>query len=185
MSDAAILATSSALGASRKDSQLVTPQGEPLLNRIAGVVIDHRPLHEDERGELQEVYNPAWGLHTDPLVYAYFVSIRPGQTRGWVVHKIQDDRLFFMRGTFRIALFDDRPESETYGMLNVFVISERNRGLLVIPKGVFHALKNIGREEANFMNLPTRPYNHEDPDKYRLPLKNDYIPFAFEDETGS
>jgi dTDP-4-dehydrorhamnose 3,5-epimerase len=35
------------------------------------------------------------------------------------------------------------------------------------------------------MNLPTRPYNHEDPDKYRLPLKNDYIPFSFDDEPAS
>jgi dTDP-4-dehydrorhamnose 3,5-epimerase len=181
MSNATISAKLSAAAASRKDLQTVTPQSEPIVKRISGVVIDHRPLHEDERGELQEIYNPAWGLLPDPLVYAYFVSVRLGQVRGWVVHRLQDDRLFIIRGTFRVALFDDRSESPTYGMLNVFVMSDRNRGLLIIPKGVFHALKNIGNDDAHFMNLPTRPYDHKDPDKYRLPLKNDFIPFSFDD----
>ena len=165
-----------------KDRQTVSPEGERLNQRITGVVVDHRPLQEDERGELQEIYNPAWGLHPDPLVYAYFVGIRPRQVKGWVVHRLQDDRLFFVRGTTRVALFDDRPESSTYGMLNVIVISERNRGMVIIPRGVFHALKNIGNDDAFFINLPTRAYNHRDPDKYRLPVKNNLIPFAFDED---
>ena len=167
-----------------KDRQTVSPEGEPIAQRIAGVVIHRRPLQEDERGELVEIYSPEWGIHSHPLVYAYFVSIRPRQIKGWVLHKLQDDRLFFLGGVIRIALFDDRPDSPTYHMLNVFVMSERNRGLVIIPKGVFHALKNIGTDDASFVNLPTRPYNHADPDKYRLPVKNDLIPFAFEDASG-
>ena len=54
----------------------------------------------------------------------------------------------------------------------------------MIPKGVFHAVQNLGQTEAVFINLPTRAYNHEDPDKYRLPLKNDLIPFSFDDGRG-
>lgn len=168
-----------------KDSQTVTADGQSLRPRIAGVVIDHRTLQEDERGELVEIYSMEWGLHPAPLVYAYLVSIRPHQIKGWVVHERQDDRLFFVRGVTRIALYDNRPESPTRGTLNLFVMSERNRGLVVIPRGVFHALKNIGNEESFFINLPTRPYNHADPDKFRLPVKNDLIPFAFEDEPRS
>jgi dTDP-4-dehydrorhamnose 3,5-epimerase len=173
-----------ASAAARKDKQTVSPSGERLAQRISGVIIDRRPLHEDERGELQEIYNPAWGLHPDPLVYAYFVSIRPRQVKGWVVHRFQDDRLFILHGVFRVALFDDRPESPTFRMLNVFVMSHRSRGTLIIPRGVFHALKNIGEDDASFLNLPTRPYNHNDPDKLRLPLKNDLIPFDFDGDSG-
>jgi dTDP-4-dehydrorhamnose 3,5-epimerase len=33
-------------------------------------------------------------------------------------------------------------------------------------------------------NLPTWPYDHADPDKYRLPIKNDLIPFDFDDGPG-
>ena len=77
-----------------KDRQTVSPEGESIAQRIAGVVIHRRPLQEDERGELVEIYSPEWGIHSHPLVYAYFVSIRPRQIKGWVLHKLQDDRLF-------------------------------------------------------------------------------------------
>jgi dTDP-4-dehydrorhamnose 3,5-epimerase len=32
--------------------------------------------------------------------------------------------------------------------------------------------------------MPTRPYDHADPDKYRLPLDNDVIPFRFDEAPG-
>ncbi|HEY2860771.1 MAG TPA: dTDP-4-dehydrorhamnose 3,5-epimerase family protein [Terracidiphilus sp.] len=178
-------ALDSATTLARKDSQTVTPEGKRLSKRIAGVLLDYRPIQEDERGDLQEVYNPAWGLHSDPLVYAYFVCVRPKQGRGWVVHHLQDDRLFFAHGTVRVALFDDRPDSPTRGMMNVFVMSDHRRGMLIIPRGVFHALMNIGTDDALFFNMPTRAYNHEDPDKFRLPMRNDYIPYPFDDDFGS
>jgi dTDP-4-dehydrorhamnose 3,5-epimerase len=164
-----------------KDKQTVSPEGEPIAPRIAGVVIDRRRLQEDERGDLMEIYNPAWGIHGEPLVYAYLVGIRPRRVKGWVVHRLQDDRLFFLRGVIRVALFDDRPESPTFRMLNVFMMTEKSRGLVIVPKGVFHALKNIGNRDASFLNLPTKPYDHLHPDKYRLPLRNARIPFCFEE----
>jgi dTDP-4-dehydrorhamnose 3,5-epimerase len=74
-----------------KDRQSVSPEGEPISRRIEGVVIHRRPLQEDERGELVEIYSPEWGIHSHPLVYAYFFSIRPRQIKGWVLHKLQDD----------------------------------------------------------------------------------------------
>jgi dTDP-4-dehydrorhamnose 3,5-epimerase len=163
-----------------KDRQTVSPEGESVDPRIDGVIINRRPLHEDHRGELVEIYSTAWGLHPAPLVYAYCASIRPNQVKGWVVHKQQDDRLFCVRGVIQVGLFDNRPDSPTYRVLNVFVMSERNRGLVIVPRGVFHALKNIGNDDAHFINLPTKAYNHADPDKYRLPVRNDLIPFAFE-----
>ena len=61
------------------------------------------------------------------------------------------------------------------------MFSEKNRALLVIPRGVYHAVRNIGVTDAIFVNMPTRPYEHGDPDKFRLPLKNSLIPFSFGD----
>lgn len=77
------------------------------------------------------------------------------------------------------AFFDDRRDSPTYKLLNVFTFSELNRTLFNIPIGVYHAVKNVGAREAVFLNLPNRAYDHAEPDKYRLPLKNDLIPFDF------
>ena len=41
----------------------------------------------------------------------------------------------------------------------------------------WHAVQNVGHEEAAFINMPSQPYRHDDPDKYRLPLENDVIPY--------
>jgi dTDP-4-dehydrorhamnose 3,5-epimerase len=165
----------------KQDVSTVTPSSESKRKLIHGVFVHRMPLHEDERGELMEIFNPAWGISEHPLCYAYFVSIRPRHVKGWVVHKLQDDRLFFSRGTMRVALYDSREDSPTYKQVDVMVLGERSRGLLTIPAGVFHAVQNIGLDEANFINLPSRAYDHLNPDKYRLSLINEEIPFRFQD----
>ena len=167
-----------------KDEQTVTADWQPVRRGIEGVVVKRLPPVEDERGEICEMYRPSWGLHPAPLVYAYQVMIRPKKIKGWQVHRKQDDRIFVGRGALRFALYDDRADAPTHRQLDVFTVSERNRALIVVPRGVYHAIQNVGETEAFFVNMPTEPYDHEDPDKYRLPLKNDLIPFAFEDEAG-
>ncbi len=54
-------------------------------------------------------------------------------------------------------------------MVNEICITERNRLLVFIPRLVLHAVQNIGTTEAIFINVPTRPYNHANPDEYRVP----------------
>ena len=164
-----------------KDVQTVTAEGERVRPLIHGLVLHRLTTHEDKRGDLFELYNPAWGLSPEPLVYAYQVSLRPGAIKGWVMHEKQEDRLAILFGYMRWALFDDREDSPTYRLLNVINVSERNRSLLIIPRRVWHAVENVGISDAVFVNMPTHPYRHANPDKYRLPLKNDVIPFDFSD----
>ena len=77
----------------------------------------------------------------------------------------------------RIVLYDARTESESFGRLNIFHLGEHDRALVSIPAGVYHAIQNVGDHEAAFVNLPSQPYQHDDPDKYRLALDNDVIPY--------
>lgn len=168
----------------KKDKQTVTADGRPVEPRIEGLIVNSRPLIADKRGEIIEIYNPAWGLHPAPLVYVYQSTVRPRAIKGWVMHQHQDDRVFISSGVMRWVFFDNRPTSPTYKLLNQFVFSDRNRTLVITPAGVFHAVQNIGQVEAVFINMPTRPYLHTDPDKFRLPLKNDLIPFDFSDPPG-
>lgn len=162
-----------------RDRQTVTPGGVRTAPLIHGVVLRRTPPQEDERGEVCEIYNPEWEMHPAPLVYVYQATLRRGQIKGWVVHREQDDRLFINFGFLRVVLYDDREGSETRGMVNDLTFSERSRTLVVIPCGIFHAVQNVGETEASFINMPTRPYDHANPDKYRLPLQNDLIPLRF------
>jgi dTDP-4-dehydrorhamnose 3,5-epimerase len=147
-------------------------------------LIDGVRVHEprtimDERGSLCEIYNPAWGFSEEPLVYAYQVTVRPNTVKGWILHREQDDRTFVSMGTGKFVLYDAREGSPTQEMLNEICLGAENRGILRIPKGVWHAVQNVGTSDLLFINLPTNAYRYEDPDKYRLPLDSDAIPYSF------
>ena len=84
----------------------------------------------------------------------------------------------------KVVLYDDRPDSPTYRMLNEIVRHEHQRTIMIIPAFVFHAHQNIGTSDALFISMPTRPYQHDDPDVFRLPLETDAIPHRFEEKLG-
>jgi dTDP-4-dehydrorhamnose 3,5-epimerase len=163
----------------RQDVQTVTPDGVATHQQIAGVRIRPAVTQMDDRGSVCEVYSPAWGFTDEPLVYVYQVTIRPGEVKGWVVHREQDDRLFFSSGDVKVVLYDDRSDSPTFEQLDVLYFGESRRALLRIPRGVYHAVQNVGLKDALFINCPTAPYRHDKPDKLRLSLENDLIPYRF------
>lgn len=159
-----------------KDPQTVTRGGDLVQDEIDGVLVRHSVTHADERGTLTEVFDERWEFTTEPVAYVYTSTVRPDRVRGWVVHLEQDDRLFFITGTAKLALYDAREGSETFGRVNVHYFGDHDRALVRIPAGVVHAVKNVGNDDVVFVNLPTQPYAHEDPDKYRFPL-DDSIPY--------
>ena len=169
---------------SRKDPQSVEPSGKRVGQLIDGVVVRDAVTHEDERGDLTEIYDPAWGIMEAPLVYVYQTTIRPGRVKGWVYHKLQHDRLFVSNGWLKIVLYDMRPASPTHGLVNEIFASERRRRLVTIPPLVLHAVENLGLNEGVFVNMPTRPYNHADPDKYRVALDAPDVPYSFDKGRG-
>jgi dTDP-4-dehydrorhamnose 3,5-epimerase len=168
----------------QRDAQTVTPAGDLVRPLLDGVIVRPAVTIADDRGELCEIFNPAWQLDDQPLVYVYQATIRPGKVKGWVVHREQDDRLFSSMGHLKIVLYDDRADSASYQRINEIFVGERNRALVLIPRGIYHAVQNIGQTEAVFMNLPSRPYQHDHPDKYRLPLDTDLIPYSFAPTVG-
>lgn len=165
------------LASGLKDEATVTASGERLERLIDGVIVRYAVTQTDERGDLTEIYDPAWGVIPDPLVYAYATSVRPGRRKGWVYHKSQIDRLFALTGFLKVVLYDLREASPTKGMINEIHLSERRRGLVVIPPHVAHVVENAGSVEAYFVNLPNKPYSHDNPDKYRIAATD--IPYDF------
>lgn len=163
----------------KKDKQKADTSGKEILHLIEDVIVRPAYVNMDERGTLTEMYNPSWGLHADPLVYVYKVTVRPGVIKGWVEHHKQWDRLFFSWGVFKIVLFDNRPKSPTYKLVNEIFLGESKPGLVIFPPFIYHAVQNIGEHEATFINMPTRAYDHADPDKYRLSLDTKHIGYKF------
>lgn len=163
-----------------KDPQTVTPDGNPIGNRIDGVIVRTLPIQSDPRGDISELISEEWAeIVKDGIPYAYAVGHQPGIVKGWVVHELQDDRIAHITGRLRWVLYDGRTDSPTQGMVQEVTSTERRRTLMVTPAGVWHAVENVGTDEAIMINFPTRPYNHADPDKRRLPIDSPEIPFDF------
>jgi dTDP-4-dehydrorhamnose 3,5-epimerase len=146
---------------------------------IEGVTVQPLIPHSDSRGSLSELLTTRDGP-IEPIVHVYQVTALAGSIRAWVYHRWQYDRLAFPNGRFRVVLYDIRPDSPTFKLLNVFDLGCEQRGLMRIPPLVVHGVQNIGSTASTFINMPTRAYDPTSPDKYRLPERDPRIPFSFD-----
>jgi dTDP-4-dehydrorhamnose 3,5-epimerase len=167
-----------------RDRATVTPAGDRLDPLPDGVVFHEVVTHVDERGSVVEMFDPRWTWHPAPLVYAYSFTIRPGFTKGWGMHKEHEDRYFVLYGEMEVVLYDERVGSPTEGLVATVVLSEHRRRIMNVPAGVWHADRNLGLKDVVVVNFPTIQYDHSNPDKYRLPLDTDRIPYRFENARG-
>ena len=166
------------------DRQTVSSDGKSVKQLADGVTFRDAVTHFDDRGSVVEMFDPRWHWHPDPLVYVYCFTIRPGMVKGWGLHKKHEDRYFILQGTMEIVLYDIRSDSPTYKQVSKVTLSENRRRLMNVPAFVWHSDHNIGSGDVVVVNFPTTPYDHENPDKFRLPLDTDLIPYSFGDAKG-
>jgi dTDP-4-dehydrorhamnose 3,5-epimerase len=67
----------------------------------------------------------------------------------------------------KLVLYDTRTDSPTHGAINEFCLGDQNRALVVVPNLVYHGWKCIGPDMALVVNVPSTPYNYNEPDEYR------------------
>lgn len=161
-----------------QDAATVDEHGRRLDVTIEGVVY-HRlgPVHADHRGSLLEVIDVRDPFWIEPIVYAYRFTVLPGRIKGFAVHKLQTDRYVSIAGRLRVVPFDGRLGSPTFEAINEIHFADDAPAFLRIPAGVWHADQNTGTTEAVVLNFPTRPYDRENPDKYRTDPREGAIPF--------
>lgn len=166
-------------GAAR-DHPTVDASGGRVDVTIEGVVLRRLgPIHTDHRGSLLEILDTRDPVWSEPVVYAYRFTILPGRIKGWGMHRRQTDRYVPVAGRLRVVLYDGRTDSPTFEQINQVHFADESPGVLVIPPGVWHADQNTGTTDAAILNFATRPYDHANPDKYRLDPHGGAIPFDF------
>jgi dTDP-4-dehydrorhamnose 3,5-epimerase len=167
----------------RGKQSAVDASGDLRIDPIDGVRFrPTRPVpHED--GHLLEIARPGWAVLDAPIVQVHMTTTLPGRVRAWGLHRNNTDRLFVARGLVRIACYDGRRASSTFGRVNEFTLSDRNPGLVILPCDLYHGWKNIGEDEAIIINMPTRAYNYDSPDALDLPWDSpqarSLIPYAW------
>jgi dTDP-4-dehydrorhamnose 3,5-epimerase len=101
----------------------------------------------------------------------------PDVVKAWHYHRRQTDNFTCIRGKMLLVLYDPRDDSPTQGDVDRFEISLDNPMVVQIPQGVYHGFKAVGEDEAVVINVVTRPYDHDDPDEYRVDAFDNDIPF--------
>ncbi|RKX23239.1 MAG: dTDP-4-dehydrorhamnose 3,5-epimerase [Candidatus Zixiibacteriota bacterium] len=146
--------------------------------KIEGVEIRKPRRFSDERGWLCEFFRQDEIKDEKYPVMSYVSMTRPGVTRGPHEHRFQTDYICFPgQSRFKVYLWDNRPESETFGDFFSFEAEENSVVMVIIPPGIVHAYKNIGTSEGIIFNAPDRLYagiNRKEPvDEIRYEEKSD------------
>lgn len=132
---------------------------EKFASRIPGVVC--RPLvqYHDSRGWLAEIFRQDELPQEQVPAMAYLSVTQAGVGRGPHVHREQTDLFCFPGpGEFRLTLWDQRPESPTYGVRQEFVLGENCPGIVIIPPGVVHGYRNLSNYPGLVCNFANRLY---------------------------
>lgn len=146
------------------------------MTLINGVKVKRLKIVADNRGRLMEI------LRTDDDIFqkfgqVYMTTAFPGIVKAWHYHRLQTDSFTCISGKMKLALYDARKESPTYKEVNEFIISLDDPALVQIPPLVYHGFKCAGDSEAIVVNTVTEPYNHKNPDEYRVDPYDNNIPY--------
>lgn len=127
------------------------------MEKINGVVINQLSTNEDERGSLMEFWRHD-NLPYDPVM-GYISYTKPNIGRGPHEHKKQTDCFVFIGpGILNFYLWDNRPDSSTYGAKIKIEVGEYNPCLILVPPGVVHGYLAKGDRSAMCLNLPDQLY---------------------------
>ena len=163
----------------KQDSNTLDASNQIFVKVPHGVTFRPAVTHFDERGSVCELFDERWGWTSSPLVFSYLFTLRPNKVKGWGMHMKHEDRYIVLSGEMVVVMFDSREDSPTKGLVSRVHLSEWNRRLVNIPIGIWHANFNPGSKDALIINFPTQPYDNQNPDKYRLPIDTDEIPYKF------
>jgi len=139
--------------------------------------------HVDDRGYVMEILR-----RDDPeflqFGQVYISTCEPGVVKAWHAHRHQTDNFCVVKGNAKIGLYDDREGSPTRGETMSLIIGERNPMLISIPPLVWHGQACVSTEPSVLVNVPTEPYNAEDPDELRRDAFDPDIEFEWPQRSG-
>ena len=135
---------------------------------IAGVKVKPLRLVPDERGWLMEILRGDDTAVFTKFGQVYVSATYPGVVKAWHLHRRQVDNFACVAGMVKLVLVDTREDSPTLGAINEFFIGTQNPMLIQVPNLVYHGWKCLSVEPALVVNVPTEPYDHAEPDEYRL-----------------
>jgi dTDP-4-dehydrorhamnose 3,5-epimerase len=126
---------------------------------IRGVSVHDLRKLVDERGWVAEIYRHDELQKDYHPVMSYISSTQPGVMRGPHEHLEQTDLFCFIGpSNFKLRMWDNRPESETYNCMMTLFVGADNPKSVLVPNRIVHAYRNIGALPGIVISHPNRLY---------------------------
>jgi dTDP-4-dehydrorhamnose 3,5-epimerase len=167
MTDAARDSVSSAMGS--RDVKTAGPGGhraQPM--QIAGVKLFELGNILTRSGWMLELFRTDWPVVDVSPQQVNYVQLNPNGVTDWHCHDRQVDHIIGVGGAIKLALWDTRDGSLTKGKVDIIRIGAIRPVMVVVPPGVWHALRNECGQPAGYLNVTDQLYCYDDPDNRRL-----------------
>ncbi len=129
---------------------------------IKDVVVYPLKKFADDRGWLAELFRHDELAAEFYPAMSYISFTFPGVSRGPHEHVDQADLFCFIGpSTFKLRMWDNRPESPTFHNMMTLFVGVDNPKAVIVPKGVVHGYKNVGGTDGMVINCPNRLYMGE------------------------
>lgn len=123
---------------------------------IKDIKITPLKIISDDRGSVMHM------MRNDSKVFEkfgeiYFSTIFNNKIKAWHLHKEATLNYACVYGKAKLVLFDERKNSETYGVYQELFLSIENYSLITIPPNIWNGFKGLNKEYsiiANCLNLP-------------------------------
>lgn len=161
--------------------QSITKTWDPLKPPpIEGVKLTDVKNVVMKSGMLTELFREEW-FEDFPVRHVIMASMLPGAVTNWHCHKTQGDIIFPVAGQIRIGLYDSRVDSPTCNVGCTFNFNLHRPRYLVVPTGVWHALRNTNpAEPASYVVINDVVYDYEAPDDWTLAPGAPEIPVSLD-----
>lgn len=147
--------------------ELITLDNLDKVKLIHDVIVYPLKVNRDDSGILIETLRSDWNnIYGQDREFAmqYFSVTAPGVARDenvWHMHPTkQEDRFLVAYGEIVTAVADNRKDSPTKGVLNLFRMKSDDKPYIVlIPKGTLHGFMVVSDTPAILLNFPTTLYD--------------------------
>jgi dTDP-4-dehydrorhamnose 3,5-epimerase len=143
---------------------------------IDGVIVQELKQIADERGKVMHMLKCDSPLF-EKFGEIYFSVVNPGVVKAWKRHKRMTQNLAVPTGMIKLALYDNRDGTASYGRTEVLEIGEDNYCIVKIPPVVWYGFQCISSTSALIANCSDIPH-YPDEAEQKDPL-NSFIPYQW------
>jgi len=141
---------------------------------IDGVIVTPLRQIPDERGTVMHMLKSTDSACTQ-FGEIYFSGVYPDVVKAWHIHTKMTLNYAVPVGKIKFVLYDERPNSPTFGEIQELFIGEDNYCLVTVPPNVWNGFKGCGTKMALVANCASIP--HDPTEISRLEPENERIPY--------